>query len=309
MSRIIRADEDERFRDLAGWPYAPRYLEIADPAHGALRMHYVDEGPSDGAIVLLLHGEPTWGFLYRKMIPPLVAAGRRVIAPDLIGFGRSDKLAERGDYSFASHARWLRAFIDALPLRDITLFCQDWGGLLGLRLVGEDASPFARVVASNTWLPTGDTPPGDAFLKWQRYSQQVSPFDAGQVVRTATRRPVSDAAVAAYNAPFPDESHCAGARAFPMLVPVTPDDPAAAANRLAWHGLRRFERPFLTAFADSDPVTSGADRHLQRLIPGAHGQAHVTIANAGHFVQEDAGEELGDVILRFMHETGRRAHA
>jgi haloalkane dehalogenase len=297
---MILRTPDERFERLEGYAFEPRYLAIPDAKHGELRMHCVDEGPRDAAPILLLHGEPTWSYLYRRMIAPLAAAGRRVVAPDLIGFGRSDKLADRGDYSYQSHVDWLRAFVQLARLRDITLFCQDWGGLLGLRLVAEHPELFARVVASNTFLPTGDEPVTEAFLRWRGYSQKVQPFDSGAIVRGATRRPVATEVQAAYNAPFPDERYLAGARALPMLVPTRPDDPASEPNRRAWQLLERFERPFLTAFADSDPVTAGADRVLQRRIAGAKGQAHVTIRNAGHFIQEDASEELVPLVLRFI---------
>ncbi len=284
---------DERFANLDGYPFAPRYVEI-----DGVRVHYVDEG--SGPTVLCLHGEPSWSYLYRTMIPPLVAAGLRVVAPDLPGFGRSDKPASRDDYSYAKHVAWMHGFLGALDLRDLTLFCQDWGGLIGLRLVGEDPGRFARVVASNTFLPTGDTKPPPAFFAWQQFSQTTPEFPIGRIIVGASKRPVSDAAVAAYDAPFPDESYKAGARAFPMLVPSRPDDPAAPANRAAWDVLRKFDRPFLTAFADGDPITRGADRVLQAQIPGCAGQPHTTIVNAGHFVQEDAGPELAGIVAAFV---------
>jgi haloalkane dehalogenase len=286
---------DERFAALPGYTFVPHYAQV-----GELRMHYVDEGPRDGAVVLCLHGEPSWSYLYRKMIPPLAAAGLRVIAPDLVGFGRSDKPAAREDYTYQRHVDWMAGFLDAIELRDVTLFCQDWGGLIGLRLVADDPQRFARVVASNTFLPTGDQPPPPAFLVWRTFSQTVPEFPAGRIVAGGCARPVAAEVVAAYDAPFPEERYKAGARQFPALVPASPDDPASAPNRAAWERLRAYTRPFLTAFGDSDPITRGADARLQAAIPGAAGQPHTTIARGGHFIQEDAGEELAEVILGFV---------
>jgi haloalkane dehalogenase len=289
---------DERFDALPGYGFEPHYVEV-----GELRVHYVDEGPRDGAVVLCLHGEPSWSYLYRKMIPPLVGAGLRVVAPDLVGFGRSDKPAAREDYTYQRHVDWMAGFLDALGLRDLTLFCQDWGGLIGLRLVAEDPQRFARVVASNTFLPTGDRPPPQAFLTWRAFSQSVPVFPVGQIVARGCARPVAPEVVAAYDAPFPDERYKEGARQFPLLVPAGPDDPASAPNRAAWERLKAYTRPFLTAFGDSDPITRGADARLQAAIPGAAGQPHTTIARGGHFVQEDAGEELGAIVADFVAHT------
>lgn len=294
---------DSRFENLPGYPFAPHYVEIASGDGGALRMHFVDEGPRDADPVLLLHGEPSWSYLYRKMIPGIVAAGHRTVAPDLVGFGRSDKPAERSDYSYQRHVDWLRAFVESLDLRRITLFCQDWGGLLGLRLVAEHPERFARVVAANTFLPTGDTPAGPAFLAWREFSQKVPEFPAGRILSGATVTEMPPEVVAAYDAPFPDESYKSGARQFPLLVPISPDDPAAAANRAAWKQLERLEKPFLTAFSDQDPVTRGGDAALRERIPGARGQRHVTIEGGGHFLQEDRGEELARVVVAFIEAT------
>jgi len=291
---------DDRFRGLQGYDFTPNYLTIEDERLGELRIHYLDEGPRNGPVVLLMHGEPTWSYLYRKMIPPLAGAGARVIAPDLVGFGRSDKPSERSDYSYARHVAWMSRWLTALDLRDVTLFCQDWGGLIGLRLVAAYPERFARVCASNTFLPTGEGSPSEAFVRWREFSQTVPDFDSGWIVGGATARPVSDEVRAAYNAPFPDESFKAGARAFPMLVPASPDDPEAGPNKQAWTVLAQFDKPFLTAFGDSDPVTRGADAILQALIPGAKGQPHRTVERAGHFSQEDAGEELADILIDFM---------
>ncbi len=289
---------DERFTALPDFPYAPHYLEVpAGDGSESLRMAYIDEGPRDAPVVLMLHGEPSWSFLYRHCVRVVTAAGLRAVVPDLIGFGRSDKPAARTDYTYAAHMEWLRAFVDGTGLADVTLLCQDWGGLLGLRLVGEEPHIFARVVAANTFLPTGDVKPPDAFFMWRQFSQTVPEFPTGMIVSRAVARGMAPEVIAAYDAPFPDESYKAGARQFPTLVPAAPDDPASAANRAAWLGLERFERPFVTAFGDSDPITRGGDLALQARIPGAKGQRHVTLAKAGHFLQEDVGPELAQVVI------------
>jgi haloalkane dehalogenase len=289
---------DSCFRDLPGWTFEPRYVDAA-----GVRMHYVDEGPPSAAPVLLLHGEPSWSFLYRKMIPILVAAGHRVVAPDLVGFGRSDKPSRLEDYTYQRHVDWLTAAVKALDLRDVSLFCQDWGGLLGLRLVAEHPDRFARVLASNTGLPTGEERVSEAFLAWQAFSQSVEVLPVGKIIQTGCARPIAPEAVAAYEAPFPEERFKAGARKFPLLVPTRPDDPAHDANKAAWASLEQFRKPFLTAFGDSDPVTKGADRPMRERIPGAAGQAHTTVAKAGHFIQEDAGEEIAGVLVDFIERT------
>jgi haloalkane dehalogenase len=290
---------DDRFASLPDYPFAPRYLEIPDGEGGRLRVHFVEEGPASADPILCLHGEPSWSYLYRKMIPPLVERGHRVVAPDLIGFGRSDKPAMRSDYSYERHVAWLRAFLHARDLRGVTLICQDWGGLLGLRLVGEEPDRFARVVAANTFLPAGEAPT-TAFLRWREFSQSVADLPVGRVIEAGTTSELPDEVVAAYEAPFPDESYKGGAREFPVLVPISPDDPAVPANRRAWEGLERFEKPFLTAFSDADPVTRGLDVAFQDRVPGARGQPHVTIAGAGHFLQEDRGEELARVTADWI---------
>src|SRR5690242_8180180 len=241
---------DDRFAGLTDFPYEPRYVEVADGDGGVLRVALIDEGPVDREAVLLMHGEPSWSFLYRRMIPVLTDAGLRVVAPDLVGFGRSDKPARQGDYSYARHVAWMReALLDELGLTGITLVGQDWGGLIGLRLVAENPDRFARVVAANTGLPTGDTPMSEAFLAWQRFATTAAEFDVGRVVQNGTVGALPPEVVAAYDAPFPDDRYKAGARVFPSLVPTAPDDPAAAANRAAWEVLARFDRPFLTAFS------------------------------------------------------------
>jgi haloalkane dehalogenase len=294
---------DERFHGLPDWPYAPRYAEVQADGTPPLRMAYVDEGPAGAAPVLLLHGEPSWGFLYRKMIPPLVDAGHRVVVPDLIGFGRSDKPAAFEDYTYARHVAWVRDLLDRLALRGITLFGQDWGGLIGLRLVAEHPDRFARVVAANTGLPTGDQDLGEAFKAWRSYAQSAPDFPVGQIVAGGTATDLPPEVVAAYDAPFPDARHQAGARIFPSLVPASPDDPAAPAQRAAWESLARFDKPFLTAFSDSDPITRGAEKPMQEMIPGARGLEHPTVKGAAHFLQEDAGPELARIVDDFIRAT------
>lgn len=287
---------DDRFADLPDFPFAPHYVEV-----DGLRVHHLDEGPADAPVVLLLHGEPSWSYLYRWMIPVLVDAGLRAVAIDLVGFGRSDKPATREDYTYQSHVDWTWGAIEAIGLTDITLVCQDWGGLIGLRLVGEHSERFARVVAANTTLPTGDQHPGEAFLAWQRFSQETQEFPVGNIINGGCVSDLTPEVIAAYDAPFPDDTYKAGARQFPTLVPTSPNDPAAAPNRAAWAGLQRFDRPFLCAFSDADPITRGADAPLRKLIPGAAGQAHVTIAGGGHFLQEDKGRELAAVVVDFVN--------
>jgi haloalkane dehalogenase len=295
VSDVLRTP-DECFADLPGYPFAPNYVEVGD----GLRMHYVDEGDPSAPVVLLLHGEPSWSYLYRKMIPIIAGSGFRAVAPDLIGFGRSDKLAHRGDYTYASHVGWLHDFLAATDLRDITLVGQDWGGLIGLRVLAEDPDRFARAVAANTFLPTGDNHPGEAFLAWQRFSQEVPVMPIGRIVAGGCATPLSDEVVAAYDAPFPTEDLKEGARQFPLLVPTSPDDPAAPANRAAWEVLSKWEKPFLCAFSDGDPITKGADAVLLARIPGTTGQPHTTIEGGGHFLQEDRGEVLAQVICDWM---------
>jgi haloalkane dehalogenase len=288
---------DERFADLPGYQFDPHYAEVT--ADGiTVRMHYVDEG--SGRPVLLLHGEPSWSFLYRKMIPVLAAAGLRAVAPDLIGFGRSDKLASRSDYTYKRHVDWMHSFVDQLGLGDVTLFGQDWGGLIGLRVVAEDPDRFAAVVAANTFLPTGDIPLGKAFYRWRDASQTMKTFDVARAVQGGCVSELSDDVRRGYDAPFPDESYKEAARQFPMLVPASPDDPAAPANRAAWEVLSKWEKPFLTAFSDSDPITRGGDLVMQSVIPGTGGRPHTTIEGAGHFLQEDKGEELAKVVVDFL---------
>ena len=292
---------DARFTALPDFSFAPHYTEVPSGDGATLRVHYLDEGPVDGPVVLLMHGEPSWCFLYRKMIPTFTAAGLRCIAPDLVGFGRSDKPTDRASYTYARHVEWMRAaLLGELDLHGINLVGQDWGGLIGLRLVGEHPERFARVVAANTFLPTGDQPAGKAFLNWQRFSQTVEDFDVGFIVGTGCHSVLPADVADAYRAPYPDDSYKAGARQFPLLVPTSPDDPASAANRSAWETLRSWDKPFLTAFSDEDPVTRGGDRAFQRDVPGCAGQPHTTIEGGGHFLQEDCGEQLARVVVSWI---------
>ncbi len=294
MSRILRTP-DERFGALPDYPFIGQYVQI-----NGLRIHYVDEGPRHAAPILLLHGEPTWSYLYRHMIPPLAAAGHRVVAPDLIGFGKSDKLAERHDYSYGDHVAWITNLIENLALTNITLFCQDWGSLIGLRVAAEHSHRFARIVLANGGLPTGDQRLPRAFFAWQAFARLSPWFPVGRIVQRGTVTALADAVVAAYDAPFPSREYMAGARAFPLLVPTRPNDPASAANRRAWQVFRHWNKPFLTAFSSRDPITRGGERIWQEQVPGAREQVHVRVPGAGHFLQEDKGPELADVILRFI---------
>jgi haloalkane dehalogenase len=293
---------DARFEGLPDWPYAPRYHEITDADGTRLRMHYVDEGPRDGALVLVMHGEPSWAYLYRHIIAGLVAKGHRVLAPDLIGFGRSDKPASRTDYTYERHVDWMSQWLTGLDLTGITLFCQDWGGLIGLRLVAAFPERFAGVVAGNTFLPVG-AGMTDGFKAWLDFSQRVPELPVGFIVNGGSGRNLTDAEVAAYDAPFPDESYKEGARQFPALVPVTPEHASVAENKAAWEVLERFDKPFVTAFSDGDAVTRGMDVPLQERIPGAKGQPHVTLSG-GHFLQEDSPQGIVDVVDALIRRRG-----
>jgi haloalkane dehalogenase len=319
---------DERFEKLAGYPFAPHYKEVPDGEGGRLRIHHAEQGPADGEVVLCMHGQPTWSYLYRRMIPVFAGAGHRAIAPDLVGFGKSDKPTRREDYTYARHVAWMNAWLEALDLRSITLVCQDWGGLIGLRLVA--AHPER---AANTGLPDGFGVPEEAapamhalyeslpvvqaselgqriaaeegapgFLYWRKFCAESPELRIGELVSMVSGGGLSGELASAYDAPFPDERYMAGARQFPSLVPIFPDDPAIADNRRAWQALARFGKPFLTAFSDGDPITRGHDERFQKQIPGAQGQEHTTIRGAGHFLQEDKGEELAAAVLRFMEQ-------
>ncbi|MEM7657651.1 MAG: haloalkane dehalogenase [Bacteroidota bacterium] len=290
---ILRTPE-ERFANLPDYPFEPNYVDL-----GEVRMHYVDEGAGDEC-VLMLHGEPSWSFLYRKMIPIVANAGYRVIVPDLIGFGKSDKPTEQSDYTYQRHVDWVLGLIEQLDLQRITLVCQDWGGLIGLRLAAEHSERFVRISASNTFLPTGDFPMPEAFLQWQTFASTSPKFDIGRVIKNGTAQPMTPEVQAAYDAPFPDDRYMAGARIFPALVPTKPDHPASEANRAAWKTLQQWTKPVQTAFSDQDPITKGAHLLLQKMIPGAKDQAHFIIEGGGHFVQEDKGEIWAEALVNFM---------
>lgn len=340
---------DERFQNLENFPYSPNYIEVDDGDGDQLRVHYVDEGPADGELILCWHGQPVWSYSFRKMIPPLTAAGYRVIVPDLVGFGRSDKPALRSDYTLANHVAWMNSFVRGLELTDITLVCQDWGGIIGLRVVTDNMSRFSRVVASNTGLPdargvgdemalklreilastpvlpplemteklrpkpdaehagwqaqsraadTTEDPPG--FMYWIRFADGYPDFDPGQIMSMWLNE-CSEQERRAYAAPFPNEEYMQGAREFPSLVPLQPDNPGVAGNRKAWEVLRTFDKPFLTAYSEEDAGTS--DTLFQQEIPGASGQNHVTIKGAGHYSQDDAGEELARIVIDFIQSS------
>lgn len=291
---------DARFANLPDYPFAENYCELSP---SGLRLHYVDEGPRDAKPVLMLHGEPTWSYLYRHMIPLVAAAGSRVIAPDLIGFGKSDKPGEVNDYSYANHMAWLTNFIIQLDLRDITLVCQDWGSLLGLRLAAEQPERFAAIVVGNGMLPTGDQAMPKAFTLWKNFALYSPWFPIGRIVASGCFNALSPAERAAYDAPFPSRRYTAGARAFPRLVPTTPNDPATQANRAAWNVLAQWHKPFLTCFSKGDPITRGGDDYMQARIPGAAGQPHITV-RGGHFLQENSPKELSEAINALVKTLG-----
>ncbi|MDG2448687.1 MAG: haloalkane dehalogenase [Saprospiraceae bacterium] len=290
---------ESSFDNLPDYPFSPNYVEVEN----GMKMHYVDEGSNNKGLVLCLHGEPSWSYLYRKMIPVFVAAGYRVIAPDLIGFGKSSKPTETSDYTYQKHVDWIKTFISKLGLIDINLFCQDWGGLIGLRILAEESHLFSRTVAGNTFLPTGEREASEAFLKWQKFSQTAPVLPVGKIIQNSTVAKMSDVEVAAYEAPYPNESYKAGAKIFPSLVPTSTDDPESNNNKKAWETLMKLEQPFLTLFSDSDPITKGREKALQKLIPGCKGQAHTIIQAGGHFLQEDKGEEIAGLMVKFMETT------
>ncbi|KQH76036.1 haloalkane dehalogenase [Mycobacterium gordonae] len=287
---------DSRFENLEGYPFAPHYVDVTASDTPSLRMHYVDEGPPTGSPIVLVHGEPTWSYLYRTMVPPLSGAGHRVLAPDLIGFGKSDKPANRADYTYLRHVEWVTSWFEKLDLREVTLVVQDWGSLIGLRIAAEQSDRIARLVVANGFLPTATrrTPP--AFYIWRAFARYTPMLSAGRIVAVGTVRKVPARVRAGYDAPFPGKKYQAGARAFPQLVPTSPEDPAIPANRAAWDALGRWEKPCLAIFGDRDPILGKADRPLIEHIPGAKGQPHARI-NASHFIQEDSGPELAERIL------------
>ncbi|OBG70497.1 haloalkane dehalogenase [Mycobacterium sp. E2462] len=296
--RVLRTP-DSRFENLEDYPFVANYLDVTASDTPPLRMHFLDEGPSDGPPIVLLHGEPTWSYLYRTMIPPLADAGNRVLAPDLIGFGRSDKPSRPEDYTYLRHVEWVTAWFERLNLRDVTLFVQDWGSLIGLRIAAEQGDRVGRLVVANGFLPTARRRVSPAFHLWRGFARYSPVLPAGRIVATATVRRVSAKVRAGYDAPFPDKAYQAGARAFPQLVPTSPDDPAIPANRRAWDALGRWDKPFLAIFGARDPILGRADRPLISHIPGAAGQPHARI-NAGHFIQEDSGPELAERVLSWQ---------
>ncbi len=297
--RVVRTPED-RFAALPDFAYPPRYAEV-----DGLRIAYVEAGPADGEPVLLLHGEPSWSFLYRRVMGVLADAGLRAIAADLVGFGRSDKPTEIIDHSYERHVEWIRALaFDQLDLRELTLVGQNWGGLIGLRLVAEHPDRFARVVAANTGMPTGDQPMPEIWLRFREVVRTTPRLQVSRLVQAGCQTALGEQVLAAYDAPFPDETFMAGPRAMPGLVPTTPNDPAAEANRAAWRALSAWNKPFLVAFSDRDPITGAMAPVLKRAIPGTAGLEHPVFEGAGHFLQEDAGEQLGTVIADFI--TSRR---
>jgi haloalkane dehalogenase len=291
---VLRTPED-RFAGLPDYPFEPHYTTLSD----GIRLHHVDEGPADAEVVLMLHGEPSWSYLYRRMVPVFAGAGLRAVAPDLVGFGKSDKPAAISDYSYQRHVDWLREWIEQLDLRRITLVCQDWGSLLGLRLAAEHDGRFDRIVVANGFLPTADRSTPTAFKVWRAFATKSPVLPVGRIVATGTNRRLTKAERAAYDAPYPSARYKAGARAFPALVPTSPDDPAVPANRAAWERLGRWEKPFLTLFGDSDPILGRADKPLQAHVPGAAGQPHARVSGS-HFVQEDAGVEIAERTIAWI---------
>jgi haloalkane dehalogenase len=288
---------DERFENLPDFPFEPHYTEV-----DGIRIHYVDEGSNDEEVILLMHGEPSWSFLYRHMIPPLVKAGFRVVVPDLVGFGRSDKPTEQSDHTYAKHVEWMTKWMVSLDLQNITLFCQDWGSLIGLRMAIENQDRFKRIVLSNGGLTTGEGKMPEVFLRWLEFSRTTPALPIKMILQSATTTKLSREILKAYVAPFPDESYKAGARILPSLVPISLDDPEHEANIKAREQFKQWEKPFLTAFSDGDPVTRGGDEIWKEVVPGAKGQNHTTIKDAGHMVQEDKGPEVAEVIIKFIKE-------
>ena len=292
--KTLRTPE-ERFENLPDFSYEPHYLEV-----DGIRIHYLDEGPKSSECVLLMHGEPSWCFLYRDMIPILVKAGYRTLAPDLVGFGRSDKPTEQGDHTYRKHVEWMTTWLKTLDLQKITLFCQDWGSLIGLRIAIENQDRFSRIVLSNGGLPTGEQKMGDAFLNWREFSRTATKFYIGRIIQGATTTKLTRDVIKGYEAPFPDDSFKAGARIMPSLVPISKDDPEHQTNKKAIEQFGNWQKPFLTAFSDEDPITRGGERFWKEHVPGAKNQEHTTIHNAGHFVQEDKGPELANLIIKFI---------
>jgi haloalkane dehalogenase len=303
----VRRTEEARFAHLADFPFTPRYVSVPDARFGALRMAAIDEGPRGAPVALLLHGEPTWSYLYRRIIPPITAAGFRAVAPDFIGFGRSDKPAGRGDYSYQAFVGWLGAFVEALDLTRVTLVCQDWGGPIGLSVLSQAPERFAAVLAANTLLPNCEPPPrgidgwpGEIIENWVAMAAAASDLPVSGIIAAVCRRPPAPEALRAYDAPFPDASFKAAVLAFPGLIPIRAAMPGISENRRVWSVLENFTRPFVTAFSDGDPTTAPWAEVFRRRVPGARGQPHPVIANAGHFLQEEQGEALAEVLVGLL---------
>jgi len=292
---ILLRTPDERFENLPEFPYEPHYIDVEK-----IRIHYVDEGPQDAEVILLMHGEPSWSFLYRHMIPVFLKEDFRIVAPDLVGFGRSDKPTQQSDHTYAKHVEWMTKWMKILDLQNITLFCQDWGSLIGLRLAIENQDRFKRIVLSNGGLPTGEQRMSEAFSRWREFSRTAPKFNIKQIIQGGTVTKLSKDILKGYDAPFPDDTYKAGARIMPSLVPISTDDPEHSANKKAVEKFLKWTKPFLTAFSDKDPITRGGESFWQENIPGAQGQEHTTIKDASHFVQEDKGPELANVILKFI---------
>lgn len=289
-----------RFEGLEGYPFSANYKSVGD----GIQMHYVDAGPKKAKqTLLLMHGEPSWSYLYRKMIPVFVEAGFRCIAPDLIGFGKSSKPSKTTDYSYAKHIEWVLSLVQQLDLQNVTLFGQDWGGLIGLRIVTAEPERFSRIVVANTGMPTGDHTPPEAFLKWQEFSQTVKVFPFEKIMQNSTVSKLSKKVLRAYAAPFPHKNYTAGARIFPALVPTKPNDPESDNNRAAWKKLMAWDKPLLTLFSDNDPITKGGERPFQKLVPGAKDQPHQIIEGGGHFLQEDKGAEIAEIIVDWIRKS------
>lgn len=298
---------DSAFAALPDFPFAPHYVDIADARLGPLRMHYVDEGPRDAPVVLMLHGNPTWSFLYRHMIAPVAAAGWRVIAPDMIGFGRSDKPAAREDYGFDRFVAWMRAFVEALDLNGVTLVCQDWGGPIGLRVVAECPQRFAAILATNTLLQNCDPPPlgvagwpGEGIAAWVETCRTSEDLPLDELVARACVTRPDDAVLAAYAAPYTEAAYKKGMLQITCGIPIAEGAEGLEANRAAWRFFETWDKPFLTAFSDSDPATIGWEKVFHHRIPGTRGQPHTRIAGAGHFVQEEQGAALAEVLIGFL---------
>jgi haloalkane dehalogenase len=298
---------DERFVDLPDYSFEPHYLTLIDPHFGTLRMHRVDEGPREAPVALMLHGEPTWSYLYRKLIPPVAAAGYRAIAPDMIGFGRSDKLTQRTAYTYQGYVDWLRQFIEELDLRRITLVCQDWGGPIGLRVLSEMPERFDAVLAANTLLPNFQPPPqgvdgwpGPVIENWAKICRESGDLPVAEIVASVAKTRPSVEVMRAYDAPFPDASYKTATLAITGLIPIREDMPGIKENREAWKVVEGFAKPFLTAFSDGDPSTKAWETVFRERVKGAQGQPHTEIKNAGHFVQEEQGEALAGVLLSLL---------